>query len=483
MREVAVLGIGQTKVDEHWDKSLRELAGEAVLAALHDAGVQSADALFVGNMMSGSANHQQHLGAYIADWVGLRFREALHIEVGLRFGRGGLPQRADGGGLRRSGSGRGGGCRENDRLARATRSPPSWPPPPMPTGKPRPGPLLRRAQRPDHAPLHARIRLEDMTTLPPSPSTPTPTPSTTPLPASMNRSPRDDYEKSAMIADPINLLDASPMGDGAARPCWSRRAHRHAWRREIIRWPAPAPPPIRSPSTTAATRSGLRAAERSARQAYARPGSARRISTCFEAARRLHHHGGSLAGSLRFCRPRPGPSPGPGWRDPPHRAHSHRHAGRAESPRPSRSARPACTRSSRWSSSCAARPAEPRWRMRSRHGPEYRRQRIKHRRSHPQSRIATTQIGVEEAFFSPNWFTIGLAPQQAPVGLFQAASCFFEAFHHSRNHDDHSDQGNTHPIPRPNLPHRAGTALGLCGRSRRLDQRARLHLFLAGKGR
>ena len=81
MREVAVLGIGQTKIEEQWDKSLRELAGDAALAALQDAGLETADAVFVGNMMSGSANHQQHLGAYIADWIGLRFSEAMHIET------------------------------------------------------------------------------------------------------------------------------------------------------------------------------------------------------------------------------------------------------------------------------------------------------------------------------------------------------------------------------------------------------------------
>ena len=80
MREVAVIGIGQTKVDEHWDKSLRELAGEAIIAAMRDAGRDYADAVIVGNMMSGSANHQQHLGALIADWVGLRYTDALKIE-------------------------------------------------------------------------------------------------------------------------------------------------------------------------------------------------------------------------------------------------------------------------------------------------------------------------------------------------------------------------------------------------------------------
>jgi acetyl-CoA C-acetyltransferase len=86
MREVAVLGIGQTPVSEHWEKSLRELAGDAALAALEDAGQERADALYVGNMMSGSANHQQHLGSYIADWIGLRGIEALRLESACSSG-------------------------------------------------------------------------------------------------------------------------------------------------------------------------------------------------------------------------------------------------------------------------------------------------------------------------------------------------------------------------------------------------------------
>ncbi len=86
MREVAVIGIGQTKVDEHWDLSLRELAGFAVLDAVKDAGLDQVDTLYVGNMMSGSANHQQQLGAYIADWVGLRYAEALKLESACSSG-------------------------------------------------------------------------------------------------------------------------------------------------------------------------------------------------------------------------------------------------------------------------------------------------------------------------------------------------------------------------------------------------------------
>jgi acetyl-CoA C-acetyltransferase len=86
MREVAVLGIGQTRADEHWDKSLRELAGEAVLAAVANAGLESAEGLYVGNMISGAASHQQHLGAYVADWVGFQNISAVRIEAACGSG-------------------------------------------------------------------------------------------------------------------------------------------------------------------------------------------------------------------------------------------------------------------------------------------------------------------------------------------------------------------------------------------------------------
>lgn len=86
MRAVAIIGIGQTVIDEHFDKSLRDLAGEATLAAMNDAGLTGVEALYVGNMMSGSANRQQHLGTYIADWVGLRNTEAFRLEAACSSG-------------------------------------------------------------------------------------------------------------------------------------------------------------------------------------------------------------------------------------------------------------------------------------------------------------------------------------------------------------------------------------------------------------
>lgn len=86
MRQVAVIGIGQTKVDEHWEKSLRELAGDAALAALADSTLDRVESVYVGNMMSGSANHQQHLGAFVADWIGMRGAEACRTEAACSSG-------------------------------------------------------------------------------------------------------------------------------------------------------------------------------------------------------------------------------------------------------------------------------------------------------------------------------------------------------------------------------------------------------------
>ena len=86
MRDVAIIGVGQTKVGEHWDVSLRHLALEAVQAAMTDAGVTRADALYVGNMLSGELAGQEHLGALVADFAGLRGIEAFKIEAACGSG-------------------------------------------------------------------------------------------------------------------------------------------------------------------------------------------------------------------------------------------------------------------------------------------------------------------------------------------------------------------------------------------------------------
>jgi acetyl-CoA C-acetyltransferase len=86
MRKIAILGIGQTKIDEHWEKSLRELGGDAAFAAMQDAGMQKVDSLFIGNMLAPTVNGQNQLGTFFADWIGLWKQEAVKIEAACGSG-------------------------------------------------------------------------------------------------------------------------------------------------------------------------------------------------------------------------------------------------------------------------------------------------------------------------------------------------------------------------------------------------------------
>ena len=79
MRDVSIIGIGQTTVGEHWERSLRDLAVDAIEAALRDARVERVGALYVGNMLSGELVAQQHLGTLIADWASLGHVEAMKV--------------------------------------------------------------------------------------------------------------------------------------------------------------------------------------------------------------------------------------------------------------------------------------------------------------------------------------------------------------------------------------------------------------------
>jgi acetyl-CoA C-acetyltransferase len=86
MQKVAILGIGQIKVDEHWELSLREIGGNAAFAAMQDAGMDKVDALFVGNMLSPLVSGQNQLGTFFSDWVGLWGQEAVKVEAACGSG-------------------------------------------------------------------------------------------------------------------------------------------------------------------------------------------------------------------------------------------------------------------------------------------------------------------------------------------------------------------------------------------------------------
>jgi len=86
MRKVAIIGIGQTKVGEHWDLSVKDLAGQAVLAAMQDAGRESVDGIYIGNMLSGILSKQENIGAMVADWVGVLGIDTMKVEAACGSG-------------------------------------------------------------------------------------------------------------------------------------------------------------------------------------------------------------------------------------------------------------------------------------------------------------------------------------------------------------------------------------------------------------
>jgi acetyl-CoA C-acetyltransferase len=92
MTNVSIIGLGQTDVKEHWQTSLRHLAWYAIEAALDNAHVNKVDGIFVANMLAGPLSGQQHLGALIADFSGLRGVEAVTVEAADASGGAALRQ-------------------------------------------------------------------------------------------------------------------------------------------------------------------------------------------------------------------------------------------------------------------------------------------------------------------------------------------------------------------------------------------------------
>jgi acetyl-CoA C-acetyltransferase len=86
MREVCVIGIGQTPIGELWGDSLRDLAYQSLQAAVSDAGIEKPEALFVANMLAPRLSNQAHLGALIANHVGWRGIEATTVEAACASG-------------------------------------------------------------------------------------------------------------------------------------------------------------------------------------------------------------------------------------------------------------------------------------------------------------------------------------------------------------------------------------------------------------
>lgn len=70
MRDVAVIGVGMNKWGELWNSSHRDIFVESALLALDDAGVDHVDSMYVGCMSSGLFVGQEHIASMMADYLG-----------------------------------------------------------------------------------------------------------------------------------------------------------------------------------------------------------------------------------------------------------------------------------------------------------------------------------------------------------------------------------------------------------------------------
>lgn len=86
MREVAIVAAGMTPFGELWTRSLRDLFVEAAAEALEAAGVDRVESIYVGNMSGGQFVGQEHLGALVADQLGMAGAAATRVESACASG-------------------------------------------------------------------------------------------------------------------------------------------------------------------------------------------------------------------------------------------------------------------------------------------------------------------------------------------------------------------------------------------------------------
>lgn len=88
MRSVSIIGAGMTKFGEHWETSFRDLIVEAGIKAVEDAKIAGKDlqAIYGGCMASGRFIGQEHIGALIADQLGMNPLPSTRLEAACASG-------------------------------------------------------------------------------------------------------------------------------------------------------------------------------------------------------------------------------------------------------------------------------------------------------------------------------------------------------------------------------------------------------------
>jgi acetyl-CoA C-acetyltransferase len=216
IRGVAVIGTGLTKFGEHWNMGLKELAVEAGIKAVEDAGItgQELQLLVGGNMSGGLFAGQEHGAGLLADYLGLNPIPAIRTEgacssgsLAVRVGYlavasgmydfvavGGVEKMTDVYGPQATTALSGAMDYETEAYFGVTF----------------PGIYALIAKRHMHDFGTTRRQLSMVAVKNHSNA------QHNPYAQFRNKITVDDVEKSALVADPLRLLDCSPLTDGAA---------------------------------------------------------------------------------------------------------------------------------------------------------------------------------------------------------------------------------------------------------------------------
>ena len=87
VKEIAIVGVGNTPIGEWYDRDLRDLTDEAISKAILSANIDPKEigATFIGCMSSGLFNQQEHISALIGPYSGV-YAPALRVESACASG-------------------------------------------------------------------------------------------------------------------------------------------------------------------------------------------------------------------------------------------------------------------------------------------------------------------------------------------------------------------------------------------------------------
>ncbi len=214
MMDVAVIGVGMIKCGELWEKSLRAMFVEAALKAIEDAGVDRIDSIYAGCMSSGLFVNQEHLGPLFADYLGACPVPAVRVESACASGgvafRQGLMDVASGmneivlvGGVEKMTDVDGGGA----TFALATAADQEYE---VYNGVTFPGLYAMMARAHMHKYGTTRKQLSAVSVKNHANG------AKNPLAQYRMKITTDQVANAVMVADPLTVLDCSPVTDGAA---------------------------------------------------------------------------------------------------------------------------------------------------------------------------------------------------------------------------------------------------------------------------